>query len=78
MVDHTIRAERRTMQTQRERCGNDNHGRMVVTVRFCASCGVVVNEQIRASRCAEAAHAKMRRVQSAYCVDCGERLIQRR
>ena len=61
-----------------KRCANDNHGRAVVTVRFCASCGAVVNNNIRACRCASEQHARMRRAQSAYCVDCGEHLIHLR
>jgi hypothetical protein len=62
----------------RTRCANDNHGRMVVTVRFCSNCGLVVNESIRASRCAEENHARMRRSQSVYCVHCGEQLVRGR
>jgi hypothetical protein len=58
----------------RQRCANDNHGRAVVTVRFCATCGVVVNERILASGCSDQAHARMRRAQNAYCVDCGQQL----
>jgi hypothetical protein len=61
-----------------KRCANDNHGRAVVTVRFCSSCGVVVNNNIRTGRCLTEHHARLRRAQSAYCVDCGERLIQLR
>ena len=59
-----------------KRCYNDNHGRAVVTVRFCSNCGQVVNNNIRAGHCPVEQHAKMRRSQSAYCVDCGERLTQ--
>ena len=61
-----------------KRCANDNHGRSVVTVRFCSQCGVVVNDRIVASRCQGEQHAKMRRSRSAWCVDCGEHLIQAR
>lgn len=57
------------------RCGNDNHGRAVVTVRFCSHCGVVVNGSIVAIRCPQESHARMRRAQSVYCVDCGAQLI---
>jgi len=57
------------------RCANDNHGRAVVTVRFCAQCGSVVNGKILASRCVQESHARMRRAQSTYCVDCGEQLV---
>lgn len=56
------------------RCFNDNHGRAVVTVRFCSQCGVVVNGGIRPKHCAPESHARMRRSQSTYCIDCGERL----
>lgn len=56
------------------RCQNDNHGRSVVTVRFCCSCGAVVNENIRPASCAAEKHARMRRAQHPYCMDCGERV----
>jgi hypothetical protein len=58
-----------------KRCDNDNHGRSVVTVRFCASCGAVVNGSISASRCPDEEHARMRRARSTYCIGCGERLV---
>jgi len=58
----------------RERCANDNHGRAVVTVRFCPSCGLVVNEKILAKGCRQEKHAGMRRVRNTYCVDCGVRV----
>lgn len=57
-----------------KRCANDNHGRARVTVRFCATCGSVVNSRIPASRCPSDHHARLRRSQSIHCVDCGERL----
>lgn len=60
-----------------KRCANDNHGRTIVTVRFCATCGVVVNRNILTKGCSELAHAGMRRAQSAYCVHCGEGLALR-
>ena len=63
---------------QRERCPNDNHGRAVVTVRFCPNCGVVVNERILARECSLEKHARMRRVRNIYCVDCGQGLVQKR
>jgi hypothetical protein len=58
-----------------KRCDNDNHRRSVVTVRFCASCGVVVNGNISASRCPEDDHARARRARNIYCIGCGERLV---
>ena len=62
----------------RERCPNDNHGRAVITIRFCPNCGVVVNESIRAKACTVAEHARRRRVRNIYCVDCGQGLVQQR
>ena len=61
-----------------ERCRNDNHGRAVVTVRFCPNCGEVVNERILVRVCSLEAHARMRRSQNVYCVDCGEGLVRER
>ena len=62
----------------REHCPNDNHGRAVITIRFCPNCGVVVNESIRAKACTVAEHARRRRVRNIYCVDCGQGLVQQR
>ena len=59
------------MRTARKRCANDNHGRMVIRVRFCPSCGEVLNQGIASRRCAEDAHAKARRSRNVYCMDCG-------
>jgi len=61
-----------------KRCANDNHGRAVVTVRFCSSCGTVVNANIRAGLCAPQLHATLRRAQHAYCSGCGEHLVRLR
>jgi rRNA maturation protein Nop10 len=62
----------------RERCPNDNHGRAIVTVRFCPNCGEIVNGNLPARKCSEEEHAMRRRARYTYCVDCGERLIQGR
>ena len=59
------------MPTLRGRCANDNHGRRVITVRFCSSCGVLLNERISMGRCEETSHAQMRRMGARYCVHCG-------
>jgi len=56
---------------QQRRCPNDNHGRMVVRVRHCPTCGEIVNAKIAARACPEASHASMRRSRSTYCMDCG-------
>jgi rRNA maturation protein Nop10 len=62
----------------RERCPNDNHGRAVVTVRYCPNCGLVVNESIPARECPLEKHARLRRLRNTYCVDCGQGLVQER
>ena len=60
-----------------KRCDNDNHGRAVVTVRHCATCGSIVNRTIVTKGCSDQEHAGRRRSQSAYCVHCGEGLALR-
>jgi len=62
----------------RQRCPNDNHGRAVVTVHFCAHCGEVVNGKIPIRTCSKEQHAKRRRARNAYCTDCGSGLFQAR
>ena len=56
------------------RCSNDNHGRAVVTIRCCPTCGVVVNGDIGPKHCRADTHARLRRSRNTYCIDCGERL----
>ena len=60
----------------RMRCSNDNHGRAVVTIRFCPTCGEVVNKTILGAGCADEKHAKSRRSRCTFCTDCGEQLLQ--
>jgi hypothetical protein len=61
---------------RQQHCPNDNHGRSVVTVRFCPNCGVVLNANILGARCPEHVHARARRSRNTFCVDCGDRLIK--
>ena len=58
------------------RCLNYNHGRANAPVRFCPTCGEVVNKNISAEVCGEEKHAGKRRGTNTYCVDCGEQLVQ--
>ena len=60
---------------RQQRCANDNHGRSVVTIRFCPTCGVVVNENVLARGCTEVSHARMRRRETttAWIVVIGSR-----
>ena len=57
-------------------CPNFNHTRANAPVRFCPMCGKVVNEDIPTRKCSEERHAKSRRNQSTYCMNCGEQLIK--
>lgn len=59
-------------------CSNLNHRTGNARVRFCPSCGEVVNARVRVSGCTPAQHDVSRRSHSVFCVDCGKRLIQAR
>ena len=54
-----------------EKCNNQNHSKMNVTVRFCAACGEVVNKNIPKCNCSNGEHARHRKSGSHYCVNCG-------
>lgn len=58
------------------RCRNYNHGRANAPVRFCPTCGELVNNNISAAECSEEKHARKRRDGSMFCVDCGEQVAQ--
>ena len=58
-------------------CANMNHRRSNAPVRFCPTCGEVVNAKVAIKRCPEELHGRRRREQSQFCVDCGEQLIER-
>jgi len=55
-------------------CSNLNHRRSDSPVRFCPQCGTVVNAHITTRHCSEANHARSRRNQNVFCVDCGDML----
>jgi len=57
-------------------CPNMNHRRADAPVRFCPSCGEVVNGGVQIKRCGEMRHAPKRLSGDRFCVDCGERLIK--
>jgi hypothetical protein len=59
-------------------CDNTNHRRTDPPVGHCPTCGEVVNARIPRRQCSESDHAAARRDRSAYCVDCGARLISDR
>ena len=58
-------------------CPNFNHRRSDAPVRFCPSCGEIVNDKVSTTRCLPARHDLQRRTQSIFCVDCGEKLSTR-
>ncbi len=55
-------------------CTNLNHRRTESPVRFCPQCGTVVNARITSRQCSEGNHARSRRNQNLFCVDCGDTL----
>jgi len=55
-------------------CTNLNHRRTESPVRCCPQCGAVVNGRIATRRCSEGNHARSRRNQNLFCVDCGDML----
>ena len=58
-------------------CDNLNHRRANAPVAHCPQCGGVVNEDIRPILCTEPQHAVARRHHAAFCVHCGQQLINR-
>ncbi len=66
-----------TRFTQPSPCDNLNHRRANAPVGHCPQCGGVVNAGVRARSCSEAEHVAARRRHTAFCVDCGARLIGR-
>ena len=56
-------------------CSNFNHRRSDAPVRFCPSCGEVVNDAVGAQHCSENEHDKARREFSKFCVNCGKQLV---
>lgn len=56
-------------------CGNLNHNKMNVNVRFCVTCGEIVNRNIKVRRCSDAVHSQSRKTGSIFCTDCGKKLV---
>ena len=57
-----------------QRCENYNHGRVNAPVRFCPTCGEVVNKDRRIKTCTQDEPATKRRERNKFCVHCGEQL----
>ncbi len=57
-----------------ERCPNMNHSRSNAPVKYCPTCGEVVNKAVPQRGCTEEKHAARRKGQDRYCVDCGKTL----
>ena len=55
-------------------CPNFNHRRSDAPVRYCPSCGGVVNGKVVQARCTSERHDVQRRGGTMFCVDCGEQL----
>jgi len=74
--ERSLRQEVAPVMIRQERCANDNHTRMNVTVRCCRSCGRIVNAAIPIGRCLQERHATALRAGSTYCVNCGDLLAR--
>lgn len=61
---------------RRQWCPNLNHRRDDALVRYCPSCGEVVNANVIIKKCSEKEHAESRMNRSNYCVHCGLQLIK--
>ncbi len=61
---------------RRQLCPNLNHRRDDAAVRFCPSCGEVVNANITVKKCSVEEHAESRMNRNEYCVHCGLQLIK--
>ncbi len=55
------------------RCPNMNHGRTNAPVKFCPSCGIVINKMAQGS-CNQNKHADLRKQRLSFCHDCGKSL----
>jgi hypothetical protein len=56
-------------------CTNRNHRRSNPPVRVCPNCGEVVNSSIAIKSCSDHDHGIKKRRGSAFCYDCGMRLM---
>ena len=56
-------------------CQNLNHRRYDAPVRYCPSCGEVVNPKVVVKACSEREHVQSRMNRNTYCVHCGSQLI---
>lgn len=56
-------------------CANLNHRRRESPVSHCPDCGHVVNAHLSVRECSDSKHAVARRQRSAYCIDCGTKLV---
>ena len=59
-----------------EFCPNMNHRNSNSPVRYCPTCGEVVNEKLPKKHCTEESHSRSRMVMNKFCVHCGEQLIR--
>ncbi len=59
----------------RPACDNLNHRRAQVSIRYCPSCGVLLNDRLAVRQCSHAAHVAAMRDRTTFCSDCGGRII---
>jgi hypothetical protein len=52
-------------------CANFNHRRADAPVRFCPTCGEIVNVKLHVKKCPDEIHRKRLKEANTFCVDCG-------
>ena len=58
------------------KCPNLNHTKANVVIRFCCSCGEVVNAKLHVRSCTEISHKMQIKERIKYCMDCGKPLFK--
>lgn len=50
-----------------------NHSRSQISIRFCPTCGVLLNANIKPN-CDDTKHASLRKNRNVFCYECGKKL----
>ncbi len=59
--------------TPKKVCPNLNHGRSLITIKYCPNCGEKFNSFTH-GHCNEEKHRTRRKERYFFCIDCGKNL----